>query len=132
MMPLVATGLAPMPLRLGALLFLVSVLSAVEASDLARISFHEDQHFCRSSMSWCEGQGLWGVVSVRDDGWVKHAPHLHMKGVIQTCPLNAVHAVNQVMLDNEILFLSVCYSLPGILENISQGLLDVSFASVTV
>ena len=71
-------------------------------------------------------------MSVGDDGWVKHAPHLAMKGVIQTGPLNAVHAVNQVALDDEILLLGIRYSLPGILENISQGVLDVSFASVPI
>ena len=128
LMSLLAAGLAPLPLRLGAVLPDVSMLLTIEALDLAVFLTHEDRHFCWSSMLWCKGHGLWGVRLVGDDGWVKHAPHLHLKGVIQTHPLNAVHAVDQVALDDEILLLGVRYLLPGILENVSQGLLYIGSA----
>ena len=131
-MSLVAAGFAPPPLQLGTILPDVSMLLTIEALDPAASLVHEDQHFYWSSTSWCKGRGFWGIVSVGDDWWVKHALHLHLEGVIQTRPLNAVHAVDQVALDDEILLLGVCYSLPGILENISQGLLYLSFASIPV
>lgn len=81
-MPSVATGLAPTSLRLGAFLLLMSVLLAVEASDSAMGLFHEDQHFCRSSLVGCKGHRFRGVVLVRNDGWGEHVLHLALKGVI--------------------------------------------------
>ena len=131
-MSLVTTGFAPPPLWLGAILPDVSMLLTIEALDPVASLVHEDRHFYWSSTSWCKGHGLWGVMLVGDDWWVKHAPHLHLKGVVQSRPLDAVHAVDQVALDDEILFLSVRYSLPGILENISQGLLYLGFAPIPV
>ena len=110
-MSLVATGFAPPPLWLGAILPDVPTLLTIEALDPATSLVHEDRHFYWSSASWFKGYGLWGVILVGDDGWLKHALHLHLKGVIQTRPLNAVHAVNQVTLDDEILFLYVRYLL---------------------
>ena len=130
--PLVAASFAPPPLRLGAILPDVSMLLTVEALDLAAHLVHEDRHLCWSSTSWCQGHGLGGILSIRDDGWGEHAPHLHLNSVVQTSPLDAVHAIDQVTLDNEILLLGVRYSLPGLLENISQGLLDFGFAPIPV
>ena len=58
-MSLVATGLAPTPLRLSAILPDVSMLPTIEALDPAASLVHEDWHFCWSSMSWCKGHGFW-------------------------------------------------------------------------
>ena len=94
LVPLVATSFAPPPLQLGAIFPDVSMLLTVEALDFTVFLTHEDRHFYWSSASWSKGHGVGGVVSVGDDGWIKHAPHLHLEGVIQTCPLDAVHAVD--------------------------------------
>ena len=118
--PLVAADPTPPPLRLGAVLPDMSVLLTIEALDLVAFLAHEDRHFYRSSNSWYERRGLGGIVSVRDDGCGKHAPHLHVEGVIQTRPLDAVHAIDQVTLDDEILLLDIRYSLSGLLEDIPQ------------
>ena len=56
-MPLVATGFAPPPLQLGAILPDVSMLLTIEALDPAASFIHEDWHFCWSSTSWCKGMG---------------------------------------------------------------------------
>ena len=122
-MSLVTASLAPPSLRLGAILPDMSMLFAVEALDFAVPPIHEDRHLYWSSSSWYKGYGLGGVLVVGDDGCTEHAPHLYLEGVIQTRPLNVVHAVNQVALDGEILFLNLRHSLPGLLENIPQGLL---------
>ena len=106
-MPLVATGLAPPSLRLGAILPDMSMLLTVEALDLAAPLIHEDRHFYWSSTSWYQGYGLWGVLLVRDDWCTEHAPHLYLEGVIQTRPLNVVHAIHQFVLDDEILLLNL-------------------------
>ena len=130
--PLVAASFAPPPLWLGAILPDMSVLLTIEALDLAAFLTHEDRHFYWSSGSWYEGHGVGGVVSVGDDGWGKHVLHLHLEGVIQTRPLDPVHAIDQVALDDEILFLDVQYSLPGLPEDIPQGLLQIGFAPILI
>ena len=127
-MPLVAASPAPPSLWFSAVLPDMSMLLAVEALDLVVPFVHEDRHFYWSSTSWYKGYELGGMLMARDGGCTKYAPHLHLEGVIQTCPLNAIHAVNQVALDDEILLLGVRYLLPGILENVSQGLLYIGSA----
>ena len=81
-MPLVTASLAPPSLRLGAILPNVSMLLAIEAQDFAVLLTHEDRHFYRSSLSWYEGCGIWGMLMVRDDGCTEYAPYLHLDGVI--------------------------------------------------
>ena len=131
-MPLVAASPAPPSLWFSAVLPDVSMLFAVEALDLAVPLVHEDRHLYWSSMSWGYGRDFWGVVAVGTDRRAKYAPHLHLEGVIQTHPLDAVHTVDQLSLNDEVLLFYLRHSLPGFLENVSQGLLQLGFSLVPI
>ena len=76
LVPLVATSLAPPSSWFGAILPNVSMLFTIIALDLAMPFVHENRHFYRSPSTWCQGYELWGVLTVGDNGWVEHVPHL--------------------------------------------------------
>ena len=57
---------------------------------------------------------------------------LALEGVVQTCPLNLVHAVCHVSLNNEILFLNVCEMLSSLPLHLPQGFVQVLFPTIAV
>ena len=110
------------------LMCLVPPLSTAEAPDLARVTIHEDWHFCRSSGTWDERCRLGGRVYGRREGPLQLILDQH----VEVGVLDAVLGGDQILLDDEILLRDLVQTVLCISAQLVEGVLELHLSSEAI